>query len=167
VLFYSWADVIGYDAFLSGVEDAEVREETRKKTVELFRLVDRGGCRHQALVRCFDEEIEPCAASCDLCRGAGIEALVGAPSLLERGVRRGGATIASQNPELFERLRRLRKRLADADEVPAYIVFSDAVLRQMAASVPRTRAELRAVPGVGPVKLERYGDAFLEELGRG
>jgi ATP-dependent DNA helicase RecQ len=65
---------------------------------------------------------------------------------------------------LFEQLRALRKRLADAEGVPAYIVFSDAVLRQMAERVPRTRQEMLLISGVGPVKLERYGDAFLEAL---
>jgi ATP-dependent DNA helicase RecQ len=71
------------------------------------------------------------------------------------------------DPELFERLRAVRKRLADAEGVPAYIVFSDAVLRGMARMRPRSPEELRLVAGVGPVKLERYGDAFLEELKRG
>jgi len=48
--------------------------------------------------------------------------------------------------------------------VPAYIVFSDAVLRQMSERVPRTQDELRLISGIGPVKLERYGEAFLEVL---
>src|SRR4029453_9459514 len=68
------------------------------------------------------------------------------------------------NPELFNRLRALRKRLADEEGVPAYIVFSDAVLRQMAAAAPKSRDGLLALSGVGPVKLERYGDVFLELL---
>jgi ATP-dependent DNA helicase RecQ len=168
VLLYSWADVIGYDAFLAETTDEEVREETRRKTVDLFRLVDRGGCRHQALVRCFDEEIAPCGGSCDACRGEGIEALVGkAPAREVRPARAGAMLAAELSPEdaeRFERLRALRKRLADAEGVPAYIVFSDAVLRQMAARVPRTRSELLALSGVGPAKLERYGEAFLEAL---
>jgi ATP-dependent DNA helicase RecQ len=58
----------------------------------------------------------------------------------------------------------VRKRLADAEGVPAYIVFSDAVLRQMAARLPRSRTELLQVSGIGPVKLDRYGEAFLEVL---
>ena len=68
---------------------------------------------------------------------------------------------------MFEDLRALRRRLADAEGVPAYIVFSDAVLRAMAARRPRTPAEMLQVPGVGPVKLERYGAAFLEALAGG
>jgi ATP-dependent DNA helicase RecQ len=179
VLLYSWADVMGYENFLDGIEDPVLREETRGKTVEMFRLADRGGCRHQALVRYFDEAIEPCGASCDVCRGTGIDAVVAqAPmrgvgshgGLFEeatpaRGKRRVAEEIA--NPETFERLRALRKRLADAEGVPAYIVFSDAVLREMAKHGPRTRAELLGISGVGPVKLERYGEAFLEVLREG
>ena len=170
VLMYSWADVMGYETFLDEIEDPEVRAETRRKTIELFRLADRGGCRHQALARHFDEAIVPCGESCDTCRGVGIEALAAPESPPPAGstraapVIRGGGQAVISNPQLFERLRALRKRIADAEGVPAYIVFSDAVLRQMAALVPRTRDEMLALSGVGPVKLERYGDAFLEAL---
>ncbi|MGH7821959.1 MAG: HRDC domain-containing protein, partial [Candidatus Binatia bacterium] len=66
--------------------------------------------------------------------------------------------------ELFERLRALRRSLADAEGVPAYIVFSDAVLRAMAAAHPHDEAALLRVSGVGPAKLARYGEAFLRLL---
>jgi ATP-dependent DNA helicase RecQ len=169
VLFYSWADVIGYEAFLDQVEDPEVRAETKRKTVEMFRLADGGGCRHQALLRYFDEEMPPCGNACDSCRGESIAALV-APAPGERSMPAqptgpgvlGLGVLA--DPRLFDSLRAVRKRLADAEGVPAYIVFSDAVLRQMAERIPRSRAELLLVSGVGPVKLGRYGDAFLEVL---
>jgi len=62
---------------------------------------------------------------------------------------------------LFEALRSLRKRLADEQNVPAYVVFSDATLAEMAARAPATYAELLEVNGVGRTKLDRYGDAFL------
>ena len=48
--------------------------------------------------------------------------------------------------------------------MPAYIVFSDAVLTRMAATRPTDEAELLAVPGIGPTKLARYGAAFLRLL---
>jgi ATP-dependent DNA helicase RecQ len=172
VLLYSWADVMGYENFLDGIEDQLLRAETRAKTVEMFRLADRGGCRHQALVRYFDETIEPCGASCDVCRGSGIDEIVArdAGGLLEPAApakSRDRAAGAIVNPETFERLRALRRRLADAEGVPAYVVFSDAVLREMAKHTPRTRAGLLGISGVGPVKLERYGEAFLEVLREG
>ena len=69
-----------------------------------------------------------------------------------------------EQQELFERLRQLRKRHADEEGVPPYIVFSDAALRAMCALRPATDDEFLAVSGVGPVKLKRYGKAFLEEI---
>jgi ATP-dependent DNA helicase RecQ len=169
VLFYSWADVIGYEAFLESVEDPELRGETKRKTVEMFRLVDARVCRHQVLVRHFEEAIEPCGSCCDVCRSATIADLVGAEPAGERAERgrKPDRDAAIENPELFQRLRALRKHLADAEGVPAYIVFSDAVLRGMSARIPRSHADLAAISGIGPVKLARYGDLFLEEIRRG
>ncbi|MCM1165504.1 MAG: DNA helicase RecQ [Lachnospiraceae bacterium] len=65
------------------------------------------------------------------------------------------------NPELFERLRELRKKTARALGVPPYVVFSDAVLWNMCARLPRTHEELLGVSGVGSMKAERYGRKFL------
>ncbi|WP_429884472.1 DNA helicase RecQ [Geoalkalibacter halelectricus] len=62
---------------------------------------------------------------------------------------------------LFEDLRLLRKRLADAAGVPPFVVFSDATLVEMAAYRPHDRAALLAINGVGEAKLQRYGEAFL------
>lgn len=70
----------------------------------------------------------------------------------------------SYDVALFERLRALRKRIADAAEVPPYIVFSDAALRDMCAKLPRTPDEFLDVSGVGEKKLARYGEAFLAEI---
>ena len=175
VLMYSWADVISYQAFLEGIEDPQIKEETQRKTVELFELVDCGVCRHRGLVKYFEENIPPCGDSCDVCRGAGIESLVvsGPAARAVSGTRSGRSQPGSatvdlaglpENPELFERLRAQRKQLADAEGVPAYIVFSDAVLRQMAARVPRSGEQMLALSGVGPVKLDRYGAPFLKIL---
>ena len=66
--------------------------------------------------------------------------------------------------DLFEQLRTVRRQIADAEGVPAYIVFSDAVLRDMARRVPRTERELLQISGVGPTKVQRYGARFLELL---
>jgi ATP-dependent DNA helicase RecQ len=68
------------------------------------------------------------------------------------------------DPELFDQLRTLRKQIADGESVPAYVVFSDATLRQMVSRKPITRTDLLAVTGVGKVKLERYGAPFLQAI---
>lgn len=74
---------------------------------------------------------------------------------------------ADGDEELFRRLRALRKRLAGEKGVPPYVIFNDATLRAMVRRKPRDPEELLQVPGVGVTKLERYGDAFLEEIARG
>lgn len=73
------------------------------------------------------------------------------------------ATIACDEV-LFEKLRQLRKELADREGVPPYIVFGDISLRSMARSYPVTEAEFGAISGVGAAKLRNYGAPFLEEI---
>ncbi len=68
------------------------------------------------------------------------------------------------DPDLFEHLRVVRKRLADENDIPAFVVFSDKTLRDMAAKVPRNSIEFRQVHGVGEAKLEAYGPIFLREI---
>ncbi len=63
---------------------------------------------------------------------------------------------------LVERLKARRRELAREAGVPAYVVFPDATLFEMARSRPRTRDEMAGISGVGPKRLEQYGDAFLE-----
>lgn len=64
--------------------------------------------------------------------------------------------------EVFELLRAVRKELADEANVPPFVIFSDASLREMARMLPRDRSEMLNVSGVGQVKYERYGAAFLK-----
>ncbi|MEB4591209.1 DNA helicase RecQ [Candidatus Thiothrix sp. Deng01] len=63
---------------------------------------------------------------------------------------------------LFEALRNLRKRLAEEQGVPPYIIFHDATLLHMANGRPQTLEAMRGIPGIGQRKLEQYGQAFLD-----
>ena len=65
---------------------------------------------------------------------------------------------------LFQELRALRRRQADARDVPPFIVFGDVALRHMAASRPTTREAFGRIPGVGKAKLEAYGAAFVDAI---
>ena len=65
---------------------------------------------------------------------------------------------------LFERLRELRKKLADERDVPAYIVFSDVALRQMARNYPESERDFARISGVGEKKLREFGEVFLNEI---
>ena len=186
ILLYSWADVVGHARFQEQIEDAALRAAARDKTRGMFTLADASGCRQQALVAYFEETMEPCGGSCDHCRGASVLDLLRAvPAQATRladdpgAARRRGVTATGRGAAraaidvadldgdadaLFQRLRAVRRALADAESVPAYIVFNDAVLARMAAAHPTDEAGLLAISGVGPAKLARYGAAFLRAL---
>jgi ATP-dependent DNA helicase RecQ len=66
--------------------------------------------------------------------------------------------------ELFQRLQSLRKRLADEQAIPPYIVFANASLRVMAEQQPQTEDQLIHISGVGSRKLAQYGDTFIAEI---
>ncbi len=171
VLFYSWADVKLQERFLDEIDDPEVRRRKHRATVGLFRMVERQACRHRAILAHFDEEMGPCGDSCDVCTGVTVAERTAEAMMGEAGTSlastRSATSAGSRDPddeEAFQALRALRKELADRQEVPAYVVFSDKVLREMISRRPSTPRELLEVSGVGPVKLERYGQAFLEAL---
>src|SRR5207249_2845194 len=142
-------------------------------------LLDRGGCRHRALVSYFNQSVAPCGNSCDTCLRRGLDDLFAktarapraapVPSWRTSSWRTAEHAPTTTEPDLglFDRLRVLRRRIADSESVPAYIVFSDAVLRDMARRVPKTERELMTISGVGPAKLTRYGQAFLDVLRSG
>jgi ATP-dependent DNA helicase RecQ len=62
---------------------------------------------------------------------------------------------------LFEKLRSLRNSIANDRSLPAYFIFNNDSLKEMATSKPITRAEFLNITGVGPARLDEYGDAFL------
>jgi ATP-dependent DNA helicase RecQ len=86
---------------------------------------------------------------------------VTAPAAPERRARTGEIAC---DEALFEQLRRLRKQLADGQNVAAYIVFSDVSLRQMARNYPTSQEEFMHVSGVSERKLAEYGAPFLQEI---
>jgi ATP-dependent DNA helicase RecQ len=102
---------------------------------------------------------------------AGIEALKKRTSIIltkqieiaEKAARRRPGAIECDEV-LFVRLRALRRQLADERGVPAYIIFSDVSLREMARKYPTNSTEFRHIPGVGEQKLKDFGEAFLSEI---
>lgn len=71
--------------------------------------------------------------------------------------------ITKEDP-LFNQLRALRMRMAQEAGVPPFVVFSDKSLHDMVVKMPKTEEEFLQVNGVGAAKLERYGEAFIEEI---
>lgn len=71
-----------------------------------------------------------------------------------------------ENNELFEALRLLRKKLAEEEGVPPYVVFPDTTLREMSQFYPTEVNAMLRIKGVGQVKFEKYGEVFMEEIKR-
>lgn len=168
VLFYSWADVMAWDRMAP--DDDEQAAAQRRQVRAMFDFADGDGCRHQRICRHFGEAVEPCGEACDACTGADpLARLPTAPRGRGRkarpravGAGRARAALSAEaDLALFERLRAWRADVARENEVPAYLILSDATLAEIALARPRSDEALLAVNGIGPSKLEAYGDAIL------
>ncbi len=84
------------------------------------------------------------------------------PEVSRGKIKRKGEIACDES--LFERLRELRKEIADSRDVPAYIIFSDVSLRSMARDYPVTEAAFMEVPGVGAKKFEAFGVPFMDAI---
>lgn len=82
---------------------------------------------------------------------------------VERTRKRAGSK-KDYDQALFDKLRALRKQIADRAKLPPFVVFSDATLAEMSRRYPQNHLEMRQVSGVGDRKLQQYGDAFLAEI---
>ena len=161
--------------------DRRRRGELRKlEMIQKYAYTDQ--CRRAFVLRYFgDPAARPKCDGCDNCLGVRIEASEGLAS--GKGKRSaaaksggakakgsGGAAGTTDAPltrdeiELLDALKVVRSRLAKEDGVPAYVIFPDRSLREMARARPRTNGELARVHGVGPARLEKFGAAFLEVL---
>jgi len=178
VLFYSWADVMSLERLLenSEVQERDVAEQQRRAVRHMFELAQDPGCLWRNLAGHFAEDIAACGQSCGSCLQRDIVEDARAPAGAPQPARgweaprgRGAEPEASgstPDPRLYERLRALRKKLADERKVPAFVVFSDRTLEDMAARKPRTREQFLEVHGVGQKKLEEYGQRFMAEVQR-
>jgi ATP-dependent DNA helicase RecQ len=159
-LFYSWADVKMHEKFLDSIEDPTVFRARRSGIVNLFNRLERSPCRHQAILDHFGEEVAPCRESCDRCTGVALIDLVRDSSPTAPAAK-GKVAVHTFSDGLFVRLKALRKQIADRAGVPAYVVFNDRTLAEMATRRPQSREELSEISGVGEQRLARYGDDFL------
>jgi ATP-dependent DNA helicase RecQ len=134
----------------------------------------------QLIVQDFLEQIEDgdytflgmTEAGRALCKGQGVVRLgatkPAAPGKAKRTKARPEGVTANMpdmDSVLFDRLRMLRRLLAEEHGVAPYMIFHDATLHQMAALKPETEAKLRSIKGVGETKLANYGAAFLAVVG--
>ncbi len=165
VLFYSWADVMGYERLVSDLP-RQLADWHRGRAREMFRAFDQRECRHRTAARHLGEDLPACGGSCDVC--AGLDPVLAAPAVATARSSFGSRPATAESPStgspMFGKLRALRKKLADSRRVPAYLVFNDATLLAMADRRPANEEQMRQIPGVGPKKWVEYGEIFLDAL---
>ena len=137
-----------------GLMNAYSREELREIIAQLVE---------QGYLDCGSGEIlEPTPAAAEiLFRGRAVTVTMEEKARRER-FPQSGTVIADS--KLLADLKALRKRLAEKEKVPAFVIFSNATLEDMAKKQPKTMDEFLTVSGIGRVKAQRYGTAFLKEL---
>lgn len=153
-------------------------ESSQLDVMQKYAYTDR--CRRGFVLRYFGD---PAATNrceqCDNCLALKHEAVTSAPARAARGTkaartRNGAAGGKGRVPEateltgdqqvLLDALRTLRTSIAREESVPAYVVFADRTLREMARAHPVTPGALADVYGVGPAKMEKYGERFLDAI---
>ncbi len=152
-------------------------ESSQLDVMQKYAYTDR--CRRGFVLRYFGD---PAATNrceqCDNCLGLKHEAVSSsaAPALRQKGSRnRSGekkgrakkdspelAELSDAERTLLDALRALRTSIARRESVPAYVVFADRTLREMARVRPLTAGALADVYGVGPMKMDKYGEEFLK-----
>ncbi len=147
------------------------------------------GCRRQFVLRYFGDAaagtVATQCAGCDNCLGVKHEISTPTSAALprsrraslpkpERAARAATAreeareiALSADDEDVFSALRTLRSELARAEQVPAYVVFPDRTLAEFALRRPRTLAAMSGIRGVGPAKLEKYGERFLAAIRNG
>jgi RecQ family ATP-dependent DNA helicase len=183
VLFYSYGDRYNWDYFINKYEDSVERENARQKLAQVIEFCQIRTCRRKFLLEYFGEKWpgENCGG-CDVClkKYPTLSVTQNRRPLLKRregpfpakpklkadtpSPRRPGDLEYDQ--ELFEQLRRLRKRLADTKGVPPYVIFGDWSLQQMAFYLPQRSETFAQISGVGRYKLDQFSEAFLEVIRR-
>jgi superfamily II DNA helicase RecQ len=110
---------------------------------------------------------EPRSAPSPFLREIGVVKAEAERSTAKARGARTPVTVGAAGGPLFDRLKEWRRQRASTDGVPAYVVFHDSTLAEIAERRPGDWADLAAVPGIGPAKLDRYADEVLAIVSSG
>jgi ATP-dependent DNA helicase RecQ len=153
--------------FISQIQDPAEKKRSWQRHDEIQRFVTQPQCRHQQICLHFGEKPrwDRCDG-CDVCRGFP-EWLNVDTSPSTRKAPAIAIAVVSGSPVhegLRQHLREWRLETAAAQKVPAFVVMHDNTLEALCRARPTTLGELRAVPGIGERKLEKYGRGLLQAI---
>lgn len=152
LLFYSYGDVAKLKRFVEIDDNPEQTEIYLRKLNQMARYGNLTTCRRKYLLNYFDEKSPDHCGNCDVCLNS-----------LGRSGSIRPTTAANNLPfddMLFKVLKDTRRQIANKENVPAYIVLSDASLAEVATYLPTSRQDFFKISGFGSVKVERYAQTF-------
>ncbi len=155
VFFYTFGDRQKQMFLINQLDDAN----ERRKAIEKLNWVNKYGkhnqCRRKFLLEYFGEGYAKAnCGACDVC-----EPELRVAEAVE--IKTGRRTVKNSDPILFEKLRRLRKEIADSKNVPAFVIFGDQTLLELSARRPQSLEEMSGIFGIGEKKLAELGNKFL------
>lgn len=162
VLFYSKGDKRKHEFFIDQIQDEIVRKSAIDKLDKMMVYCENTSCRRKDILGYFGESFsEQNCQGCDICLNLPeIKGAITDKSLIFEKVKE----IKSYDRILFEKLRTLRKEIADERNFPPFIIFGDVSLIEMSTYFPKNNKEFLDINGVGQQKLNDFGNLFLEVI---
>lgn len=162
VLFYSKGDKRKHEFFLDQIQEDIIRSSALDKLNKMMIYCENTSCRRKDILGYFGESfLENNCNGCDICLNLPeIKVDVKDKSLIFEEVKGE----INYDKILFEKLRALRKQIADERNFPPFIIFGDVSLREMSFYFPKNRDEFLRINGVGQQKLNDFGGSFLKVI---
>ena len=158
LMYFGYGDLKILRSFATDGNQSQINLEKLK---QVQRFAEAVSCRRRILLSYFGEKIANDCGNCDICLPVQVAEITPGYEVSYTKPIKAKAS-GNYSVEVFEKLRVLRRQIADSEQLPAYIVFSDATLKDMAEKLPRTLDKMLGVSGVGQKKLEKYGKQFLD-----
>jgi len=161
---------------LSASQVELLQSHATQKLEQVFQYAYARRCRRRSILAYFGDDSEVAQCHCDVCRGdVRMQASPTVPRAKNRRNGRGDPKPANSDAvpldsvaaQRFLRLKAARLQLALQQELPAFCIAHDSVLREVARAAPQTLDALAGIKGIGAQKLEKFGTAFLEAVKRG
>ena len=168
ILFYSYGDKVKQEYFIKQIVNDQYRTIAYNKMWDIIGYCKSQRCRRISMLRYFGEEYKQ--DRCGMCDVCVVEedlpvVLKQTTEFINKRVRKKvKSDYGAGDRKLFEVLRKLRKEIADRENIPPYIVFSDVALKDMAVKLPKDMEGFIEINGVGEVKLKKYGKIFIDKI---